>query len=307
MLDALAISLRLLQYGGAMILCGSPLLFLYALQADVGAPKDGHLWRRRLLIAAVTALLPAAVASVFIQTAIMAGSLSGGFDLQSLQVVLIGMPFGWALLARIGLSVTALCLVLCMAPSRRLWTLLALIGVGVDASFAWTGHGSSGEGVARPLHLLSDILHLIAASVWIGALCALAALLAGKPRPGDAAHMARVLQRFSGVGACAVAVLILTGLVNSWVLVGVDHIDGLLKTPYGLLLTAKLAIFAAMLAFAALNRFRFTPGLTSASDARQISLALTRLKQSIGLETAAAMIVLVLVSIIGMLAPISSL
>lgn len=69
-----------------------------------------------------------------------------------------------------------------------------------------------------------------------------------------------VLLRFSGMGYGAVATLVGTGLVNSWLLVG--SVSGLFQTTYGGL--AKLILFAAMLALAAANQFWLVPGMEAA-------------------------------------------
>ena len=87
-------------------------------------------------------------------------------------------------------------------------------------------------------------------------------LLVMRPAPRDIAHLAlthRALHGFGTVGTIVVAALVITGLINAWLLVGPDNISALRTTFYGRLLLAKLALFAAMLGFAALNRFRLTP------------------------------------------------
>lgn len=61
------------------------------------------------------------------------------------------------------------------------------------------------------------------------------------------------------MGYIAVATLIGSGLVNSWFLVGT--VSGLLETPYGQFLMAKLVLFAGMLALAVSNRFWIFPSL----------------------------------------------
>lgn len=99
------------------------------------------------------------------------------------------------------------------------------------------------------------------------------------------------------------ALLLLTGLVNSWFLVGPDHLSALAPSAYGLLLVAKVVLFAGMLGLAAINRFRLTPGLGAALAGAPPQAALAALRRSIVLETAAAIAVLALVSLLGTLAP----
>lgn len=88
------------------------------------------------------------------------------------------------------------------------------------------------EGPLGRLHLVSDILHALAAAVWIGALAAFYGLLAARPT-GLAARQSvhRALHEFSGIGSALVAVLVVTGVINSWILVGPDHVSALWTTP----------------------------------------------------------------------------
>src|SRR3546814_16590590 len=74
------------------------------------------------------------------------------------------------------------------------------------------------------VHLSADIVHLLAAGAWIAAILALGTLLLRAHRSmvrDDAEHLHRALARFATVGTLAVALLVVTGLVNSWLLVGI--------------------------------------------------------------------------------------
>ena len=114
----------------------------------------------------------------------------------------------------------------------------------------------------------------------------------------------RALERFSGVGTAAVAVLVASGLINSWFLIGPTFPRSLVGTPYGLVLSAKLVLFTAMLALAALHRWRSTPALAGRLDAGATPGEILRsLEISLALETALAIGVLGLVAWLGVLAP----
>ena len=54
-----------------------------------------------------------------------------------------------------------------------------------------------------------------------------------------------------------VATILITGLINTWNLVG--SVEALLDTAYGRLLLVKIALFLAMVSVAAVNRFRLSP------------------------------------------------
>jgi putative copper resistance protein D len=104
-----------------------------------------------------------------------------------------------------------------------------------------------------------------------------------------------------------VAILVASGLINSWFLVGPERLPGLVTTPYGQLLLLKLGLFVGMLGLAASNRFRLTPALAASldSDAGQ-ERALAALRRSLILESSLAFAVLGLVAWFGMLAPVSA-
>jgi putative copper resistance protein D len=180
------------------------------------------------------------------------------------------------------------------------------MGAVTCASFAWMGHGAATKGAAGLLHLCSDILHTLAAGVWIGALVAfLILLLTDAPdwaKGRQVLHAA--LHGFSGIGSGLVAVLIATGLVNSWFVVGLAGVPKLLTTPYGQLLTLKLLLFLVMVGLATANRFHLTPRLGRALEARPPApQALAALRKSLAWETGLSIAVLALVAWFGTLAP----
>jgi putative copper resistance protein D len=201
------------------------------------------------------------------------------------------------------LALAALIALAALVRSRRATAWAgALLGAVALGSLAWNGHGVATEGQFGNVHLVADIAHLLAAGAWLGALGALAIVL-GRTREQasdvDAAH--RALAGFSVAGTAIVATVVITGLTNSWALVGPDHVLGLTDTLYGRLLLAKLVLFAAMLGLAALNRFHLTPALEGA--AHDPRAAIRSLRRSLAFETAAALTILALVAWLGTLMP----
>lgn len=308
MLEPAVIVLRLLQYAGAMILFGSSLFMLYALPRSGAGSGAEMTWSRRLLAWAAGDVLAASLFGLLAQTCILAGSISEGMTASSLSAVITTMSMGPSTLIRAGAAGLALVVLAVRRPDRLTWGLCAGLGAVVSASFAWMGHGAATAGVPGLLHLAADILHGLAAGVWIGAL---AVFLLRLLQPADDSERDRVLHRtlhgFSGVGSALVATLVVTGLVNSWFLVGPTRLAGLWTTPYGQLLSLKLALFAVMLALAAANRFRLTPDLGAALDGGgSRAPALGALRRSLLIETALSLGVLGLVAWLGTLAPVSA-
>ena len=214
-----------------------------------------------------------------------------------------------AVVTRAVAGLAALAVAATLRPSTRLWRASAGLGAVALASFAWSGHGADGEGAAGLFKLAADVLHLLAAGVWLGALAALLLLVLGVRRAEAAAvrTLHGALEGFSGVGSLVVAALVLTGLINSWFLVGPAHILAAATTTWGAVLLAKLCVFALMLSLAALNRFVLTPRLQRALASFDPASALAALRRSLLVESAAGLSVLILVSWLGTLAPPASL
>ena len=303
MLEVAVIALRWLQYSGAVVLLGAPLFLLYSLR---GAGGPTLAWARPTLIVAALVVALGSVAALVAQTAVMAGSLSEAVKPASLSFMVTGTALGMAMVVRAVVASLGFVARLALKPGRALWSLTVVAGLIVAASFAWTGHGAATEGPSGPVHLLADIIHSVGAALWLGALAALTVLLLRRSVPDDLA-VHRALHGFAGLGTLAVGLLVLTGLVNSWFLVGLAGIGDLGGSLYGQLLITKLVLFALMLALAAGNRFRLTPALGAVlagrEDPRQ---ALQRLRRSVVAETLVGTVLLAVVAVMGTLAPPSA-
>ena len=88
------------------------------------------------------------------------------------------------------------------------------------ATLAWLGHSGAAPNI---FFTAADALHVTAAGAWLGGLVPLA--LFSPPcvirRPRSPSRLARtVTRRFSMLGIAMVAVILLTGLINTWNLVG---------------------------------------------------------------------------------------
>ena len=308
MLEPAVIVLRLVQYAGAMVLMGSSLFFVYALPKTGAASAAETPWARKLIAAGGALLALAALLSVPGQASVLTGSLAEGLKPETMSAVVTGMDLGKAAVLRAAIAALAAILVLTLKPSRANWMIAAALGAVATASFAWMGHGAATEGPGGPAHLVSDILHGWAAAVWIVPRAAFLLLLRSRaPIREASAALHQALHGFSGLGTGLVAVLVATGAINGWFLVGLDRLEGLWTTPYGQLLLLKLVLFVAMLGLAGANRYKLTPalarGLGSETDAR---LALVALRRSVAVETTAGLAVLGLVAWFGTLAPPAS-
>jgi len=219
----------------------------------------------------------------------------------ALRDVLNLTQFG--LISQIRLAL-AIALAICLAfdrlgPAR--WLALGL-ALGLIIAIAWTGHAGSTPYRLGDLHLAADALHLIAAAAWIGGLPSLVLLLAavrGNKALAGASVAQAAAQSFSTLGVVSVGTLLLSGIVNTWILVG--SFRGLLFDGYGIVLMLKLAVFAAMLGFAAVNRFWLTPQLAGSPDAA----ALRQLIRNSVIEIVLGFVIFAIVGVLGTLHPAS--
>lgn len=304
MLDVAVIVLRWLQYSGAVVLLGAPLFLLYSFR---GSDAPALAWARSTLIVAAIVVALGSLVALVAQTAVMAGSLSEALKPASLIFMVTGMALGMALLARAVLAGLAVVAIAALRPGRALWMVLATLGVIVSASFAWTGHGAATEGPGGLLHLTAAMVHAVSAALWLGALAALTMLLLRRTPPDDPA-LHGALRGFAGLGTLAVGLLVLSGLGNSWFMIGPARFAALGTSLYGQLLIAKLVLFALMLALAAGNRFRLTPLMGAALAAGENpDAAWRRLRRNVVVETLVGAVLLAVVAVMGTLAPPSAL
>ncbi len=271
MSDWLVIAARFALYGDLALLFGVPLFGLYGLRGE--ERHHPGLLPLRLLVAA---LAIAGIALSAIGFVAMAAAMTGTGLLQveagTLTMLLDQTSVGTAFLLR--MAALAVCLFASLFLPRRpvavLGTISVAAGIGLS-SLAWSGHGAATEGSAGMAHLGADILHLLAAGAWLGALFALL-LMVSRASPTDDAVTVRTLHRaldgFAGVGTAVVGLILVTGLVNGLFLVGLDNVMRAASGLWGQLMLAKIVLFLAMLAMAAANRFRLTPSLDRATPPR---------------------------------------
>jgi putative copper resistance protein D len=184
---------------------------------------------------------------------------------------------------------------------------IALLAMIAAATLAWSGHAGATEGVAGTVHRAADVLHIVAASAWFGALLSLLGrVLRTTLEAQEAEQTARMLHGFSLFGTLFVITLIVSGVINSVMIVGFANSPVLLHSSYGWLLLTKLALFGGMLIIAAANRWRLTPTLMRATGANELSSAAAHLRLSLAFETMMALGILALVAALGTLDPLAT-
>ena len=299
------IVIRFALYADLMVLAGMVAFSLYALSA--GERVSGFLPLKRLAVVLSLVGLILSALGMLALAASMTGSSLVALDGEVLREIIGETAIGTAWIVRMaamGIAVLSAC-ALDRRPSAARLALLAATALAI-ATLVWTGHAGATEGWSGTAHRLSDIVHMLAAAVWLGGIAAFTWMMFlpfGRQTSEQLSVAHRALEQFSQVGTLAVGLIVATGFINSLILLGLPSPSRLLASLYGQLLLAKLGLFGVMLALAGANRWRLTPALGSAIDGADASPAIRDLRRSLLLECAAALAILALVAWLGTLEP----
>jgi putative copper resistance protein D len=293
---------RLIQFAAVIVVFGCGAFRVYGLGPDSTTTSADALiafdaWFWRVAVAGAIVALLSALSLLLATTADMAGSAEAALDPGAISKVLFGTSFGrvwcWHLIFA-GLLVGT-----CLATSGR-WRFPVILALSLLllVSLGWVGHAVEGQGaVAGLVHQINQMVHLIAAGLWLGGLVPLAWLLRQARSASGAAWISvarEAVPRFSQMGYAAVALLAATGAFNALLLVG--STQALVGTPYGRLLGLKILMFLAMVGVALFNRFRLLPRLRREPQASAAAAALSR---SVFFEQGLGLSVLAVVSVLG--------
>ncbi len=296
-MDAALTLVRWAHFAAVIVLFGQ---FAYA----YGVDPDGRLpLRFRATVAwSLGVAVVSAVAWLLLEASHMSGLPMGvAWETGAVRTVLRETHFGNVCLARLAVAIVVASA--CFAagePDRPIPRATGGVGaLAILASLAACGHAAAGSGTQGAIRLGADALHLAAAGAWLGSLVPFAAMLAhctGDKPCLDFAH--RAARRFSGLGIASVAIIVLTGIVNARYTV--RTLDALVESRYGIELLAKVAVFAAILVVAALNRWRLTPRLPTTLAGPP---ALRALRRNTLLEIALGFAIIAIVANLGITMP----
>ncbi|MCA8023588.1 copper homeostasis membrane protein CopD [Burkholderia metallica] len=300
------IAIRFILYMDLMLLFGLPFFGLYALRHH--ERRSPQITRQFSVILGRTAIV--GIAMSLLSMLVLAKMMSGAEDYFSVsqhvvEMIVSGTALGTAWVLRLVALGVALAITPLLARRPTIgFAVTASAGLIALASLAWGGHGAMDSGSKGVLHLSADILHLAAAGGWVGALTAFVLLLqVNDTSPSQQFELLqRTLTGFAAIGTMIVLTLTATGLINYGMISG-PTFDGLTTTLYGQLLLTKLGFFAVMIALAGANRFHLTPRLEAKMRIGDHVGAVVALRKSLLIESGAATVILMLVSVLGLQSP----
>ena len=273
--DALFKFVRALDFALTLLVVGGAAAIALVLRS---AAPELRAMLYRILAGLAVGLVVACILCIVLQGAVAGGfGLSEAFRWDTVDSVL-QTRFGEAFLWQLGLAAVIAPGAFLASRSRNstLGLLVLVPAVLLLPTLSAAGHART----SGTLALIADVVHIAAASMWVGGLAftVLALLLAGADRWPLAS---RAVPVFSILAVGSVVVLIIAGTVRGYEEVKAFH--GLWDTTYGKLLLFKIGLVLPLLALGAYNNRFAVPRLK-----RQIASALEqrRFLRAAGVELA---------------------
>lgn len=188
-------------------------------------------------------------------------------------LAVLGTRFGSVWLWQMLLGVVTVA-VLLLKP-RTLQFMMLLLATAQLILLAGVGHAAMREGFYGGLQRLNHAVHLLGAGWWVGGLLPLIMCMrmARKPRWRGAAITA--MMRFSRYGHLAVAAVLLSGLINSLMILGWSLP---LESSYVRFLLVKVIFVVVMVVVAVYNRYFLVPRFNRSPTATKQFIRLTWLE-----------------------------
>ena len=270
MLPSLYIALRFIHFTALMVLLGS------TISCSLLAPQAF----KPVLIRRLTWLWQSAVWMTMLSAVMLlcaqAGMMGSGWrDAINPQVWLavLGTRFGSVWLWQILLGVVTVA-VLLLKP-RTLQSMLLILAAAQLILLAGVGHAAMREGFVGGLQRLNHAVHLLSAGWWAGGLLPLLMCMRMAKKPRWRGEAITAMMRFSRYGHLAVAAVLLSGVVNSLMILGWSLP---LDSDYVRFLLMKVVFVAVMVIIALYNRYFLVPRFNRAHAATKQFIQLTWLE-----------------------------
>jgi copper resistance protein D len=299
------VTTRLVHFSATMLLFGASLFKLYAaneISGHIAAAFDR--WLHKILLIAAIVSLFSALAWWDALAVYMGDGWQDALNSEVLGAVLFDTEFGKIWIWHLGFcfAVAAVLLIPRGLLSKAMLP-VAILSLGVLITLAAVGHATMHEGLQRIFHQSSQIVHLVAAGTWLGGLVPLGYVLQCALRERAWLLFAlHALSVFSRVGYFAVSLVLLSGCVMGWQIIG--GLSDLFGTAYGRVLLIKVFLFLLMTGVAVLNRFYWMPMLAFGQKGKRKQLMLRQLGCNVTIEQSIGLAVLTAASVLGTLQPI---
>ena len=288
--SAVSFFARLVTLGGVLLALGATVFRVYVLRRAAVRPAiEANASRRAATIAlyAAIAIVPAALVKLVVQTADMR------FPDDPWVSVAIPMitetEWGTTWLAQFACALLLIpAALLAKRGTMRAWIPAALLSAALAITPSTSSHAMSANKFAA-ITVYIDVLHIFAASSWLGTLFVMYCSARGDAPVDESTHyLARLLSEFSPLALTAGVLVVVSGLISSF-----SHIAMLrefITTDYGRMLIAKVASVGVVMLFGFRNFKYLTPMLARSGAAT--------IRRSMMLELAATVVVLLVTGVL---------
>lgn len=281
---------RTLSFVGLLVLIGATAFRTLVLPRarGIGVDLSAQMERRAAILGLVASVfvILSAFARIFLESELM--STMPGMQTMSMTDMAMHTRWGFALRLELGAALVALVsLALAVRRLRGAWLAASISAIVLAVTPALAGHAAASPRFTS-LMIASDFLHVIGASSWLGSLFAV--MVVGVPLAF--AHdgverwssVASLVNSFSPIALASAAVVVVSGLIASWV--HLEHLSALWQTAYGQTLMIKLALVATTLMIGAYNFRKVQPQLVNEEG-------FARLRRSASLELLVGFLIIV--------------
>jgi putative copper export protein len=291
---------RAFSFVGLLVLIGATTFRMLVLPraVEINTEIRARMERRAAVLGLCASVL--VILSALARINLESEMMSAMPDMQTMSMMDMAMHTRWGLALRLELAAALVALVSFGLAVRRLrgaWLVATISAIVLAVTPALAGHAAASPRFTS-LMIASDFLHVLGASSWLGSLFAV--LIVAVP-VSFALHgaerwssVASLVNSFSPLALASASVVVVSGLVASWV--HLEHLSALWQTAYGQTLLIKLALVATTLMVGAYNFRRVQPQLVSEEGT-------ARLRRSASVELLLGFLIIVVTGFLTGIAP----
>src|SRR2546423_6748910 len=256
---------RAFSFGGVLIVIGGTAfnLLVVARSDRIGSELVWRMESRAAVVGIAASIL--VIIAGFVRIYLEARMMNEMPGMQTMTMTDMVMHTRWGFALRLEIIAAFLALIsfaIAIPRVRGAWLIASLSAVVLAFTPALAGHAAATPRFTS-LMITIDFLHVLGASSWLGNLACV--MLIGVPiilrNGGDERwqSVATLVNAFSPVAVASATVVVVSGVVASWV--HLERISDLWTTPYGQMLFRKLVFVAVILTVGAYNFRRVQPQL----------------------------------------------
>ncbi len=262
-----------------------------------------------------TALIGAALTAPLVSAALMLSSMAEmmglpvrALDGPTIKLLATETTIGFSALLRtvlLALAIGAVAIPRGKEGGSRLAVALYALAL---MTLPWSGHAAVTEGLPGLAHRAVDALHLLATSLWMGAIGTFLYLTIHAHRDRDSrdpASLIAAMHAFAPLGITLVATVALTGLVNAEMIFGLRKAGQVIEGAYGQLLAAKIGLVVGMVTFGAFNAWGSRQADVAGVGVQSRSTQLKVLRSSLAFELGLGLAAVGLVAVLGRMMPVA--